>query len=125
MILRPTSLGRYEVIGECNPHGLSDSACLIGPLPNPWKVQVSWDSANLPFYRFRNSSSGEINLEDPRLGPLLPEWERIEADRNPDDPELFQRFKNKITGEVLNSDPRLLPDALKARGVSLKTFRLI
>lgn len=75
--------------------------------------------------RYFNPSTGVVIEEDPRLDPLPPEWERVQADRTPDDPVACALFKNKVTGEVMNSDPRLLLEALAQRGVDLKTFQLI
>jgi len=34
-------------------------------------------------------------------------------------------FRNCETGEVMDSDPRMSPEALKERGVDIKTFHLV
>jgi hypothetical protein len=80
MILRLDPSGNFKVIGICYVHGLSDSSCLLGPLPKPWKVEVEWDSSALPVYYFVNPSTNEKTIEDPRLGPLPKEWRRIDAE---------------------------------------------
>lgn len=125
MLLRLGPSGRYQVVGECYIHGLMDSESLLGPLPDPWKVLVDFDSNGIYDGRYLNPSTGVVTKGDPRLDSLPVEWERVYADRSPDDPLLLALFKNKVTGEVMNSDPRLLPEALKQRGVDLKTFQLI
>lgn len=58
-----------------------------------------------------------------RLG-LLQGWERLDADRTVDDPEIFQKFRNLSAGEVINYDPRMSLDALKLRGLVTSTFCL-
>jgi hypothetical protein len=125
MILRPDVSGKFKVIGICYVHGLSDSSCLLGPLPKPWRVDVGWDSSALPVYNFVNSSTNERTIEDPRLGPLPAEWKRLQSERVRDDPVAFQKFKNINTDEVMDSDPRLLPEALEPRGIPLITFPLL
>jgi hypothetical protein len=68
----------------------------------------------------------KVSIEDdPRLGEMPAEWERLEVIPSPDDPYYVQRCRNKITGEEINSDPRLLPEELEKRGVKLQTFRLV
>jgi hypothetical protein len=99
---------------------------LLGPLPSPWKSKRYKDSRAIFKVGFFNCETGEkIALEDdPRLGDLPPEWERLEVNETSDDPFYTQRCRNKITGEEINSDPRLLPEALEKR-VKLQTFRLV
>jgi hypothetical protein len=80
-----------------------------------------------PDYRFYNSDAETTTLEDPRLGPLPPCWERTEIGRalDGDDPLHCDFFRNTGTGEVINYDPRLEPDALRERGVKLERFELV
>jgi len=66
-----------------------------------------------------------ITAEDPRLGPLPDDWEKVEKERTLCDSEFVGWFENKVTGEVVNYDPRLAPESLKQRGVQLETLRLI
>ncbi|RDL38024.1 uncharacterized protein BP5553_05457 [Venustampulla echinocandica] len=125
ILLRQNATENFQVVGACGIHGLSDSASLLGPLPKPWKVEIVSYSSILPNYQFVNAVTGEVTLEDPRLEPLPEEWERFESPWTPDDPEFFQRFRNRTNGEEINSDPRIFPEALKARGVPLRTFQLV
>jgi hypothetical protein len=102
-----------------------DGEALLGPLHYPWKIRTrrfrtfDWKPEYL------NSLTGEVSEEDPRLGSLSSEWERLEFDRCQDDLWVREKFRNRITKEVINSDPRLLPDVLRTRGVKLETFQLI
>lgn len=76
-------------------------------------------------HRYVNMATGEQVADDPRLGALPPEWERVVHERTADDPAYFQFFRHSDTGEVINFDPRLSPECLQARGVQLETFDLI
>lgn len=126
MILRPTasSIG-FEIIGPCLVHGLMDAEALLGTLPNPWIVELYRDNLGYARLHFRNTDTKELTVEDPRLDPVSPEWERFEHDRTQDDPRWFAYYRNKVTGEVMNSDPRMLPDELRNRGVNLEMFCLV
>lgn len=100
---------------------------LLGPLPDPWECRLKkipngggyWE----PWYW--NSVTKTSSQEDPRQGELPPEWEKFTRERTLDDPLLLLWHRNKATGEIINSDPRLLPESLAARGVKVRTFRLI
>lgn len=98
---------------------------LLGPLPAGTTVRVYVKGTKKRSYIFFNSLTGVETTEDPRLPPLSPDWERCEKEWTNDDPEICVWFRNTITGEEMNSDPRMLPEALKARGVPLRTFRLV
>ncbi|KAF2501347.1 HET-domain-containing protein [Lophium mytilinum] len=126
MFLRPTLAGRFLVVGCGYVHGLADANALLGPLPEPWIVQVATDNAGGTTYHLFNSITAQTipMSEDPRLGPLPEGWEPVRRNRVRSDPETFGAFRNKITGEEMNSDPRMLPEVLKARGVPLETFQL-
>jgi hypothetical protein len=124
MVLRPTSSGTFQVVGECYVYGLSDAVCFLGPLPTHWKAIMKGDALGRPFQLFMNMTTGQETMDDPRL-PLPPNWEQTTYERLPEDPALFQKFRNVITGEVINYDPRLTPEALEVRGVELQTFKLV
>ena len=125
MILRPVESGNFQVVGEAYIHGLEDDIAVHGALPAQWKVIITADSLGRALHRYVNLMTYELTAEDPRLGVLPPEWERVPYERSADDPALFEVFKNSITGETLHSDPRLSPEALRARGVNLETLQLI
>lgn len=124
MVLRPTRSGTFQVVGECYVYGLSDTVCFLGPLPTHWKAIIKGDALGRPLQLFMNMRNGQETMDDPRLS-LPPGWERTTYDRRPEDPAIFQKFQNLETGEVINYDPRLTPKELEARGVKLKTFKLI
>ncbi|KAL6865857.1 hypothetical protein ACO1O0_001956 [Amphichorda felina] len=124
MVLRESPNGTYIVIGEGMVYGFHDATCILGSLPKPWIAQVFLDSTGVTsLYRFFNPEAGQLTDEDPRLEPLQG-WERLDADRTADDPEIFQKFRNLSTGEVINYDPRMSLDALKSRGLVTSTFCL-
>ncbi|KAL8365197.1 hypothetical protein RB595_004145 [Gaeumannomyces hyphopodioides] len=137
----------YTVMGECFIHGLQDAAALLGPLPEPWRVELTAGHGNRLSVWFVNHGKTAATTttadpvrtrEDPRLMkvPLPGAWERLRGRRGSgeqdgdgeeaDDPEMFDYFRNRDTGEVVNSDPRMMPEALEARGVSgLQRFALV
>lgn len=124
MILRPTTDGLFQVVGESYLHGMTNGEALVGPLPYPWKLKIRKVSGRKePLYS--NPDTGTQTSEDPRLGDLPLDWEKVERERTRDDPVIFAPYRNKRTGEEINSDPRLLPEALLARGVNLEKFRLV
>ena len=126
MILRPTFTGEgFKIIGPCLIHGLMDAEALLGPLPKPWIVEFYRDNLGYARLHFRNTETKDLTVEDPRLGPLTPEWERFDQDRTLDDPRWFAYYRNKATGEIMNSDPRMLPEELKKRNVNLEMFCLV
>lgn len=125
MLLRPLNQKTFQVVGKCYVQGLSDCASLLGPLPKGWKVQLYNDSQGQFSQVYMNCDTGATTREDPRLDTMPEDWERVAAERTPDDPFVFAKFKNRRTGEVRNSDPRLLPEALKMRGVNLESFALV
>ncbi|KAK0657837.1 heterokaryon incompatibility protein-domain-containing protein [Cercophora newfieldiana] len=123
VVLRGTRPGHFEVVGTCYMYGLQDAIGLLGPFPEPWQGVLE----NRPGIRrrlvFYNTETGTYSYNDPRLGDLG-DWERFDRETEPDDPEILEYYRNIKTGEVMDSDPRMLPEALKARGVELKTFVL-
>lgn len=126
MLIRPDPDGEtFTVVGPAFINGLHDATALLGPLPEPWQVQVFRDRAGRPtIYRVFNPETGELSDEDPRLDPPPDEWMRIRRDRTENDPLIFQCFTNTRTGETINHDPRMSPEALMARGVDIRTFCL-
>jgi hypothetical protein len=124
MVLRRTSSGTFKVVGECYVHGLGDAVGILGSLPDHWRTIIKGDALGRPTQHFLNIKNGEETVNDPRLGPLPAEWERVTSERLAEDPATFERFRNLETGAVLNSDPRWFPDALLARGIQLGSFSL-
>ena len=126
LLRRNLSQNVFQVVGECYIYGIMDGESLLGPIPSPWKVRPARERGSDIFEpRYWNTAINAITREDPRLGDLPPEWERIKQRRTTDDPILFAPHRNKLTGEIINSDPRMLPENLRARGVDLQSFQLV
>ncbi|KAL8923008.1 MAG: hypothetical protein Q9208_004820 [Pyrenodesmia sp. 3 TL-2023] len=126
IIIRTTDNDQHQVVGEAYIHGFEDAKAILGSLPPPWRAIIKGDDTfGRPLHRYLNLNTGEVAAEDPRLDILPPPWVRWVYERAPDDPALFEVFRNTATGETMKSDPRLSAEALKARGVQLKTFDLI
>ncbi|KAI1121265.1 HET-domain-containing protein [Nemania abortiva] len=127
MILRPTSSGEYGVVGDCYVHGIMNGEVLVGAVPHPWKVGVYANRRGHWLSEFRNTDTGTLTKDDPRLADILmpAEWESIEFEWTAADPVNCRKFRNRYTGEVINSDPRLFPEALLERGIPLRTITLI
>lgn len=126
MVLRQTSKvpKLFSVIDPAFVYGLDDCVALLGPLPWPWIVQAA--ALDMEDMKFHNTQTGYLSEEDPRLGPLSPDWRRVSKGlRTGDDPVTFQRFVNTRTGEMITHDPRLDRDALIARGVVVRNFTLV
>ena len=113
------------MIGECYLHGFMDAEAFLGPLQELRRVKCELDPAGYWYPYFIDVTSNYETADDPRLGSMPPEWERVESERNPDDPPVFVRFKNNVTGEAINSDPRMLSESLKKRNLDLQIFQLI
>jgi len=106
-------------------HGLSNSTGILGSLPRYNHAFLKGDAVGRTTQRFIDPQTGQETLDDPRLGALAHPWERVTYQRQDDDPEVFERFRNMETGEEVNADPRLSPEALTARGVDVRLFRLV
>ncbi|KAF2840182.1 hypothetical protein M501DRAFT_1023505 [Patellaria atrata CBS 101060] len=124
VVLREKEPETFIVIGECYVDGLKDAFSILGPLPQPWEVQMFRDYGNRYKYRFHNKETHKVTDDDPRLG-IIKDWERFDHKPDADDPQVYDYFRHKETGETMNSDPRMLPDALKARNVKLESFTLV
>ena len=124
IVLRAVSPDLFKVQGSCYYHGLMDGEAFLGSLPEGWTVlQYSINGMYLP--RYLNGLTGEVHVNDPRLGPLPPDWVHVDVERTATDPLFVDSFKKVATGETVDSDPRILLDALDRRGVKLERFRLI
>lgn len=123
LILRPNVGKTYRVVGECYIDGFMEREALLGALPSNWQlIQRYFPNLGGSYVCYINMETGEVQVEDPRLGPLPVGWhyEDHEAEH------AYNRFSNEEIGVVDSRfDPRLSPEALKARGVSLQEFRLV
>lgn len=123
MIVRHKDDGTYQVVGEAFVYALRDANALLGPLPEPWCVQISESDGLRSVFHFLNREADEATDNDPRLGPMIG-WERLDVERVVDDPLTCQKYWNRGTGQVVNFDPRMSFDALEARGLKFKGFAL-
>lgn len=123
LILRPSGTENYRVVGECYIDGFMESEALLGALPNNWHyVTRYYPDLNGPYDVLMDTQTGDIQVEDPRLGPLPAGWCIVDHQEK----HVYNRFSNEETAIVDTAfDPRLSPEALKARGVSLQEIRLI
>ena len=102
---------------------MQDSVGLLGPLPPSWRVSIVM-LEGVPRYVYVCDKTGAYTFADPRLGELG-EWKPLETFTTGIFPADVVHFRHKTTGEVSDSDPRLDPDALRERGVRLKSFALV
>lgn len=129
LILRKESDDHFRVIGRCYLDGIMDGEVLLGPFSKPWSATMvrfmSDDDRAVTETQFFNDETQMYTREDPRLGTTSDEWTEVFMEDKMRSPYVVQHYRNSRTGELINSDPRLLPDALRARGVLLETFRLV
>jgi len=124
MLLRKQSPGKYSVVGQCFQDGLETAEGLLGPLPKAFVMQMRRPNGTfLPF--FINTEEGKACEEDPRLGGVPANWERLDFIPSQDDPIHAVKFRFVGRDDILNSDPRMQPGMLRSRGVNLQTFRLV
>jgi hypothetical protein len=122
MILRRADGNTYEVIGQTYCYGYMSCEGFLGLLPNTHRMVWIHDPRDVGLRRaYLHKESGVLEVEDPRLGPLLNGWEIIDHDAQ----HLHHRFTNKETRETTDFDPRLTPEALLERGVDIQYFDLV
>ena len=123
VVLRPNQSGDYELISICYIHGPANSEALVGPLPSGWsqRIQSAFAGRTGYFTAYVRDGMEDTICDDPRLGTLPEEWERVRGDNLK---AMRLQYRHRITGEVASFDPRLNSDALEARGIKLQTFRI-
>lgn len=125
-ILRKQRDDQHLYVGCAYVHGIMAAEALLGPLPCGWKAVARHDGRYGDYQQcFVDPADPSSPAEDPRLGGLPGEWTRTVAPDRLWAGKKVDAFRNTATGQILYSDPRMLPDALKARGVPLETFKLI
>jgi hypothetical protein len=124
VILREQPSGKHLFVACAYVHGLMDGEALLGPLPPGYTVAVERDRNGDNVQTFVDSTTKTETTHDPRLEPLPAAWEPVVVTDRLWPTKLVDAFRHKETEQVLYSDPRLLPDALRARGVPIKTFTL-
>ena len=123
LILRPNDAQSYKVVGECYIDEFMEGEALLGALPTDWqRVQRYFPDLGYDYDAFRNVQTGDVQVEDPRLGPLPAGW-RIADHR---EKHAYNLFSNEELGVTeTDDDPRLSLEALRARGLNLQEFRLV
>jgi hypothetical protein len=98
----------------------------LGHLPNNFSEVIRDDDrTSQSYWSFLDNGSGELGVEDPRLGDFASGWTR----KAHKDEHLLSWFVNTESKEqmkgILLRDPRLEPEALRARGLDLQEFELV
>ncbi len=121
--MRPSSVdqSQFQVLGECYVQGLNDGEAILGNLPSHRRV-IRYDE---------NSDTWSDALVDDRTGdvltlhPALRQMEEGWRIHNQGKLDGTQRYFNSNTGEISDLHPNLSVDALRKRGVELRSFDLI
>lgn len=126
LVLRLTGFGyrtRYRVVGEAYCDGVMNGETLLGPLPRNQRSLMEDDAETTPF--IRNAwKTGELPLEDPRLGDLPLCWKRY---RNEEEkfPRTYYMNKDVDGGVMVNNNLRLTSSRLREQGVKVQKFKII
>lgn len=125
MVLRPTGEGTYKVVGDAYCDGFMQGEALLGPLPEHFVAVMRrrQRTAASSFYgwEYLNQTTGNFQIEDPRLGALPPGW----SIQSHEDEEYLQLFLDEESGLETWDDPRLTSEALGKRGIPLQVFELV
>ncbi len=122
LVLRRCEDGHHKVVGECYIDGFMDGKACLGPLPSKLQpVEHYFEEFSRPFDAFLDHQTGEIQIEDPRLGPLPAGWYIVSHEAE----NAVNLYANIDTGEITRFDPRMTPEGLTARGVELREFQLV
>ncbi len=112
IVLRPTNNRSFLVVGQCYIHGFGNGEALLGPLPSGWRRPRHAKQGE-----FFDRATGTWSLIDPRLGELPDGWQMVSN-------LPYAVFEKLSTGERTFYDPRQTPEAIRARGVNLRTISL-
>jgi hypothetical protein len=124
MILRNVRDYKYQAVGEAYVDGCMQAEKLLGPLPDHVEILIQEPPKGGRLWMvFKNTCTGEMSFEDPRLGPLPSGWVqsgKVDQDAPPG-------FVNDNTGErrAPHQDPRCDVDHLGQRGVQIDTLTLV
>jgi len=124
MILRPTTEGRYKIVGDAYCDGFMQGEALLGPLPEHFVAVTRYDNhPSRACYRwaYLNKTTGRLQAGNPRLGVVPSGW----SIKSHEEEEYRQLFLNEGTGEETWDDPRLTSEELRKRGVPLQVFELV
>lgn len=105
-----------------------NAEAILGSLPSDFQQVTTYDSVVGDYYPgFLDRQMGNVQITDPRLEPLPSEWRLAQHDRsyshhlwvNEEDEQAVDSEGRPVT------DPRFRREALEARGVNLRWFKLI
>jgi hypothetical protein len=124
VILRNIREDKYHAIGEAYVDGCMQAERILGPLPSQVEMLIKEPPKGGRLWMvFRDTCTGEVSFEDPRLGPLPSGWTQSgKGDHN-----TRSGFVNDSTGECrpYYYDPRCDTKYLNQRGIQLDTLTLV
>jgi hypothetical protein len=122
LVLRPSG-SYFQIVGEAYCDGFMNCEALLGPLPMGMQVVPELDfEAGVAYMAYRNTAAGEMQVEDPRLGPLPEGWVKHEHQHD----HLVNIYSNTNGDGTPNfQDPRLTAHCLRERGVPLQMFEIV
>lgn len=120
LLLRSTTSGTFEVVGDCYFYHLEDQQGILGNPSPKWTVQTCPDADDFPLKKFHNNVTGEDTFSDPRLSELFPESVKLLVAANG-----APTFRTIRPGELIKNFPRLTCGDLRSAGIELVTFRLV
>ncbi|KAN0117738.1 HET domain containing protein [Hyaloscypha variabilis] len=128
IILREVPSNQYKVVCDCYLHGFMDGEAILGELKSAWRIEIEKEETRKTWTpRYFSTETALECYSDPRLIeiPFTQGWEPLKGVQTNDDPIICTSFRHRESGEVINYDPRLTPEALKCRGISIKTLTII
>jgi Heterokaryon incompatibility protein (HET) len=128
LVLRPASKDEWLVVGRSYVHGTEDGRAFLGALPGRYRRVIRFEETSKRWWpAYVDHQTGNILIEDPRLGPLPPGWRAKKHDYDKawnwyvnEESEKGRNLQQRLPG-----DPRWKSDALIRRGVDLKNLKLI
>jgi hypothetical protein len=88
-----------------------DAECLLGKFRDPHRLRINHDGSKWTTF---NTETGQLDIEDARLGPLPSGWTALDKGR----------YQNE-EGVITENDPRWSVESLRKRGVKLEKLDLI
>ena len=139
------------MVGDCYLERHMNGEAILGQLPAPWTAAPSDESSLARIPRYKNTETGELATDDPRLGGSLEDWVVTGAVFDDGASAIYQRlrhqpqakrvrerriqevggghlvrgYRNRGTGEEVLGDPRLSIDSLGRRGVNVRHIILV
>jgi len=105
-----------------------DGEAILGELKSAWRIEIEKEETRKTWTpRYFSTETALECYSDPRLIdiPFTQGWEPLKGVNTNDDPIICTNFRHRESGEVINYDPRLTPEALKSRGISIKSLTII